>query len=150
MCLIYCAQLVRQWNAKSQLYRRVRWNTRYLKCIIATSAYSRIKKLGRPLQAGAQRGEMAAGARSKFGAPHVRTWDLSEANMLYWRKYFWHWWDFSTPPAVIRRPGNCAPLAPSLRPWVPGARSKFGAPMFEPEVFRKQMCSIEVAHLWHI
>jgi len=22
----------------------------------------------------------------------------------------------------------------------PGARSKFGAPMFEPEVFRKQMC----------
>jgi len=25
----------------------------------------------------------------------------------------------------------------------PGARSKFGAPMFEPEVFRKQMYSIE-------
>jgi len=25
----------------------------------------------------------------------------------------------------------------------PGARSKFGAPMFEPEVFRKQMCGIE-------
>jgi len=27
--------------------------------------------------------------------------------------------------------------------WHPGARSKFGAPMFEPEVFRKQMYSIE-------
>jgi len=25
----------------------------------------------------------------------------------------------------------------------PGARSKFGAPMFEPEVFRKQMYCIE-------
>jgi len=25
----------------------------------------------------------------------------------------------------------------------PGARIKFGAPMFEPEVFRKQMCCIE-------
>ena len=26
----------------------------------------------------------------------------------------------------------------------PGARSKFGAPMFEPEVFRQQMYCIEV------
>ena len=26
----------------------------------------------------------------------------------------------------------------------PGARSKFGAPIFEPEVFRKQMCCSEV------
>jgi len=26
----------------------------------------------------------------------------------------------------------------------PGARSKFGAPMFAPEVFRKQMYCIEV------
>jgi len=26
---------------------------------------------------------------------------------------------------------------------VPGAKNKFGAPMFEPEVFRKQMYCIE-------
>jgi len=26
--------------------------------------------------------------------------------------YMWHCWDFSAPPAVIWRPGNCAPLAP--------------------------------------
>jgi len=26
---------------------------------------------------------------------------------------------------------------------VPGERNKFGAPMFEPEVFRKQMCCVE-------
>ena len=62
--------------------------------------------------------------------PHVRTWDLSEANILYWKKYLRHCWDFSAPPAVIRRSRqwfgapivirhlwNCAPLAPiSLRP----------------------------------
>jgi len=78
---------------------------------------------------------MAPGARSKFGA-HVRTWGLSEANVLYWTSfrikytvYLWHCWDFSAPPAavrrppkwfvspiVIRRPGNSAPLPPSLRP----------------------------------
>jgi len=26
-----------------------------------------------------------------------RTWALSEANLLYWRKYLWHCWDFSAP-----------------------------------------------------
>ena len=36
--------------------------------------------------------------------------------MCWWRKYLRHCWDFSAPPAVIQRPGNCAPLAPSLRP----------------------------------
>jgi len=49
-------------------------------------------------------------------APHVRTWGLSEANSLYWRKYLWHCWVFSTLPAVIRRPGNCAIHAPP-RHW---------------------------------
>jgi len=28
---------------------------------------------------------------------HLRTWGLSEANALYWRKYLWHCWDFSAP-----------------------------------------------------
>ena len=31
-------------------------------------------------------------------APHVRTWGLWDANVLYWRKYLWHCWNFSTPP----------------------------------------------------
>ena len=47
---------------------------------------------------------MGPGARSKFGAPHVRTWGVWEANVLYWRKYLWHCWDFSAPPVVIWRP----------------------------------------------
>ena len=44
--------------------------------------------------------------------PHVRTWGLSEAIVLYWRKYLWHCRDFSAPPevfgalAVLRRPHN--------------------------------------------
>ena len=49
-------------------------------------------------------------------APHVWTWDLSEANLLYWKKYLWHCWNFSAFLAVNRRPGNCAPLAPLVTP----------------------------------
>jgi len=48
------------------------------------------------------------GARSKkqVWRPHGRIWVLSKANLLYWKKYLWHCWDFSAPPAVIRRPRN--------------------------------------------
>ena len=35
--------------------------------------------------------------------PYGQIWVLSKANLLYWRKYLWHCWDFSAPPAVIRR-----------------------------------------------
>jgi len=40
------------------------------------------------------------GARGKKQVwhSHVRTWSLSEVNVLYWRKYLWHCWDFSAPP----------------------------------------------------
>jgi len=41
--------------------------------------------------------------------PHVRTWALVQANLSYWRKYMWHFWDFRRP-IVIRRPENCAPV----------------------------------------
>jgi len=34
--------------------------------------------------------------------PHVRTWGLSDANALHWRKYLWHCWGLSAPPAVIQ------------------------------------------------
>ena len=51
--------------------------------------------------------------------PCVRTWGLSEGNLLYWRKYLWHCWGFLVapadvwrPPAVIRPSANCAPLPP--------------------------------------
>ena len=59
------------------------------------------------------------GARGK---KHVRTWGLSEGNVLYSKRCLWHYWDFSAPPAVIRRcyndsaPGNCSPLLPLVTP----------------------------------
>jgi len=54
------------------------------------------------------------GARGKkqVWRPHVWTWGLSEANVLYWRKYLWHCWDFSVSPATIRSPRS--DLAPSI------------------------------------
>ena len=50
--------------------------------------------------------------------PHVQTWDLSEANIWYWRKYLWHCWAFLAPPAVILRSGTCVPLVPTR--YAPG------------------------------
>jgi len=40
------------------------------------------------------------GARGKkqVWRPHFRTWGLPEANVLYWRMYVWHSWDFLAPP----------------------------------------------------
>jgi len=38
-----------------------------------------------------------AWGKKQVWRPQVRTWGLSEANVL-WRKYLWHWWDFSVPP----------------------------------------------------
>jgi len=82
----------------------------------------------------------ARGKRYDF-RPHVRIWRLYEANVLYWRKYLWHCWDISAPPAVIpsppywigvpiviRRQGNCVPLAPIVTPLLgPGDKVNFGA-----------------------
>ena len=60
------------------------------------------------------------GARGKkqLWRPHVRTWGLSEANVLYWREYMWRCWGFSALPAVIRRPVSCAPFC--YDPWLQG------------------------------
>jgi len=60
------------------------------------------------------------GARGKkqVWRPNVRTWGLSEANVLRWRMYLWQCWDFSASPqlfrapAVLWHPENCAPLPP--------------------------------------
>jgi len=50
-------------------------------------------------------------SKKQIWRPHIRIWGqiriwgLSEPNVLYWRKYLWHCWDFSAP-------GHCDPLAP--------------------------------------
>jgi len=60
--------------------------------------------------------------------PDIRTWGLSEANVEYWRKYLWHCWDFSAPPAVIRRPrsdsapGELCPISLLVTP-LPACRA---------------------------
>ena len=60
------------------------------------------------------------GARGKkqVWRPHVRTWDLSEANILYWRQYLWHCWVLSAPLAsrLRRRPELC--LSTSQQPMI--------------------------------
>ena len=58
------------------------------------------------------------GARGKMQVrrPHFRARGLPEANVLYWRMYVWHCWDFLAPPQhfsaprVIWYPGNCSTL----------------------------------------
>jgi len=50
--------------------------------------------------------------------PHVRNEVLWGANVLHWRKYMGHCWDFWTPPKSYSAPGAlCTPWASSLRPW---------------------------------
>ena len=48
--------------------------------------------------------------------PHARTWGLSEANVLYWRKCLWHC-DFLVPRSDSA-PGELCPLAPLVTPLV--------------------------------
>jgi len=56
---------------------------------------------------------MAHGPRSKVGAPIFKT-DLSEGNILYWRKVLVIFLGQFDTPIVIRRLGNCAPLVTPL------------------------------------
>ena len=48
-------------------------------------------------------------------APRVRTWGLSEANLLL-KSVLVTLLGFFCVPIMIRRPGNCAPLAPLVTP----------------------------------
>jgi len=67
------------------------------------------------------------GARGKKQVwhPQVRIEVFLEANALYWRKYSWDCWDFSTPCAVIRcprsdsAPGELCPLLSIITPLAP-------------------------------
>jgi len=79
-----------------------------------------------------------ARAKKQVWCPHVWTLGLSVANVLHWRKILWHCWDFSASPIMVRRAGNCAPLAypryvrgcyPS--PY-PGGRNFLAAKFFAP------------------
>ena len=49
-----------------------------------------------------------AQGKKQVWRPHVRTWGLSEANVLRW--------SICDTVETFRRPENCAPLAPSLHP----------------------------------
>ena len=59
---------------------------------------------------GSSQDQTSPGTRGKFWRPHIGTWGLSEANVLYWRKYLWHCWDFSAPPQWFGDRGNMSPL----------------------------------------
>ena len=54
--------------------------------------------------------------------PHIRSWGLSEANIVYWRKYLTLLWLFGGPRSDMApsnsAPGELYPLPPSLRPWM--------------------------------
>ena len=72
--------------------------------------------------------------KKQIWRPYVRNWGLAEVNVLHWRKYLWHCWDFSALPAMIWRPrGHSAPeelrslTPPSLRPcpWKHALRSHY-------------------------
>ena len=99
------------------------------------------------------------GSRSKFRAPtfeckfFLKHMCIEEST----RKYLWHCWDFSPPPAVIRRlpqwfgvpivtprSGDLTSLdTPSLRPWVqPSGKSEVPEPnhLPNPEVFAWSQC----------
>ena len=51
----------------------------------------------------------SARGKKQVWRPQVRTWGLSEANILYWRKYLWECWDFSAP-------GELCPFYPLVTP----------------------------------
>jgi len=54
------------------------------------------------------------GARSKKQVSrfHFRSWDLMVANLLYWRKYLWHSWNFWAPQQSMGDRGIVSPCAP--------------------------------------
>jgi len=58
-----------------------------------------------------------AWVKKQVWRPHVRTWGLSEANVLFWKKCFSHCCDYlATSSDSV--PGEFCPLAsPSLRLW---------------------------------
>jgi len=105
---------------------------------------------------------VGAWGKKQLWRPHVGTWGLLEANVLHWRKHLWYCWDFRRSPQWFGSRGLC-PFPHSLRPcsavrdsrvdlhdtkgargyMASGARTKFGAPIFESEVLWKHIYCIE-------
>ena len=74
------------------------------------------------------------------GRPHVRTWGLSEANVLYWRKYLWYCWDFSPPTLSDSAPGELCPLAaPRYAPGLDELSCRCPEPSFAFFEFRSRL-----------
>ena len=79
-----------------------------------------------------------AQGKKQVWCPHIWTWGLLKANLLYWRKYFWHCWDFSAQPhsfgtsIVIRHLRNCAPL---LHPWFQDTGFKYSEKYYQKLLF---------------
>ena len=59
----------------------------------------------------------ARGKKQVWGL-HVRTWGLSEANVLCWRKYLRHWWEFSASTHWFDARGIVPPLSSLATPLV--------------------------------
>jgi len=53
----------------------------------------------------------SAWGKKQVWRPHARTWDLSEANVLFWKKCLWHC-DFLASLRRDSAPGELYPLAP--------------------------------------
>ena len=75
--------------------------------------------------------------------PHEQIWVLSKANLLYWRKYLWHCWDFSAPPAVIRFDAPAVIQRPH-RKFAPGELCPPCPPRCAPEL-ASLLCDVSVS-----
>jgi len=75
-----------------------------------------------------------ARGKKKNWRPHVRTWTLSEANLLYWRKYLWHCWDISASTRSDSAPGKLDPPLPPRYAFLCGL-IKVVFSIFELEIF---------------
>ena len=58
-----------------------------------------------------------AWGKKEVWRPHVWTWGLSEANVLFWNKCLWHCCDFLAPRSDSAPGGLCPPPPLSLRLW---------------------------------
>jgi len=84
--------------------------TTFLNFTTATTTVKMVSAKSYCISRGVMRLDGAQGKKQVW-RPNVRSWGLSEANVLHWRKYLWHCCTVSAPPQsfsapiVIRRPG---------------------------------------------
>ena len=87
------------------------------------------------------------GARVKMQVwrPHVRNWGLLEANLLYWRKYLWHCWDFSAPPTVIWCPHSDSASGELRHPCTP----RYARGYYTRDIWRFKLVMVIVVNCFH-